>query len=422
VLETDRVLSGNYGETIVHRHGTFRASSPEETLKVAWRAAKLCGVSRLAGITGLDSIGVPVWSAIRPLARSLSVSQGKGLTDVLAQVSGLMEAIENFHAENLLPPSIRRSMRAVLRDSEFVAVETLPIRANRRLDFESIVDWLEAHSIVTGKTRWIPKELIDLDATQIYDGLFVSSSNGLASGNSGAEALLHALCEVLERDQISHWLVVEYLRSDGTRRRLELSGGLPVAAEQVVTMIERAGLEVAVWHSSITTDVPCFFCSIADARGNTLFPQLSTGYGCHPSKEIALLRALTEAVQSRVTFISGSRDDLFVNVYRDDIPVDRAVNRDWLTRMRSASATLSYEQIPDFEHFDNFPKAIEFVVSRMLQAGISDVVALDLTNEKIGIPVLYVCAPLAEFDLPSAAADPGLRLCSFLRTQTQHRN
>ena len=412
-------MSGNYDEAVVHRQGTFRAAAPEATLETAWRAAKLCGVTRLAGVTGLDTIGVPVWTAIRPLGRSLSVSQGKGLTDTLAQISGLMEAIELFHAESFLPAGIRRSIGAVLNDPNFIGVETLPIRANGRVDFDSPIGWLELRSIVTDKKRWIPRELIDLDSTQIYDGLFVSSSNGLASGNCETEALLHAICEVLERDQISHWLVAEYLSSERDNRRLELSSGLPPAASEVVKLIQRGGLDVAVWYSSITTDVPCFVCNIADAAGKTLFPHRSSGYGCHPSKEIALLRALTEAVQSRVTFIAGSRDDLFANIYRNDIPVDTEVNRDWIGRMQSSATTLVYEQIPDFD-FRNFRDGVDFVVGRMLKTGITDVLVLDLTNEKIGIPVVYACAPLAEFDLHSAAADPGLRLCAFLKTHSRN--
>ncbi|HAU0882381.1 TPA: hypothetical protein JBH39_05140, partial [Legionella pneumophila] len=37
---------------------------------------------------------------------------------------------------------------------------------------------------------------------------------------------------------------------------------------------------------------------------------LFKGAGCHLNKQIALNRALTEAIQSRVTTIAGSRDDL----------------------------------------------------------------------------------------------------------------
>jgi len=36
----------------------------------------------------------------------------------------------------------------------------------------------------------------------------------------------------------------------------------------------------------------------------------AAGHGCHPCRAVALSRALTEAAQSRLTMISGSRDDV----------------------------------------------------------------------------------------------------------------
>ena len=47
------------------------------------------GITRLADVTGLDNIGIPVFQAIRPNARSLSVSQGKGVSLEAAQASAL---------------------------------------------------------------------------------------------------------------------------------------------------------------------------------------------------------------------------------------------------------------------------------------------------------------------------------------------
>ena len=49
------------------------------------------------------------------------------------------------------------------------------------------------------------------------------------------------------------------------------------------------------------------------------------GSGCHLSADIALSRALTEAAQSRLTVIAGSRDDLFRSTYEPvkDAPPNR---------------------------------------------------------------------------------------------------
>src|SRR4051812_2635964 len=79
---------------------THRVCSPEETLARVQPVAPLAGVTRVADITGLDRLGVPVTLAIRPNARTLVGSSGKGTTQVAATVSGLMEAIEIHHAEH----------------------------------------------------------------------------------------------------------------------------------------------------------------------------------------------------------------------------------------------------------------------------------------------------------------------------------
>ena len=345
------------------------------------------------------------------------MSQGKGLTDTLAQVSALMEAIELFHGEALLPTGIKRSIKVTARDSSFVGVQALPVRSKTDINFDAPIRWLETRSIITGKPQWIPRELIDLDTTQPYDGFFVSSSNGLASGNSRSEALFHGLCEILERDQVSHWVVVDHLSTDPSTRRLDLTRDLPASAERIVAKIKNAGLVVAVWHCSITVEVPCFACAIADMRGNTLYPQRAAGYGCHVSKEIALLRALTEAAQSRLTFISGARDDLFLDHYENDILIDTPLNRAWCEKIRRSNESIRYSALPDFSDFDTFPEAVEFIVTCMSRDGVSDVLMLDLTNDEINVPVVYVSAPFAEYDVRLGICDPGLRLCRFLKTQ-----
>ncbi|MGO8078030.1 YcaO-like family protein, partial [Rhizobium leguminosarum] len=40
------------------------------------------------------------------------------------------------------------------------------------------------------------------------------------------------------------------------------------------------------------------------------------GFGCHPDPVRAALRAITEAAQSRLTSIAGSRDDFSPRIYQ----------------------------------------------------------------------------------------------------------
>jgi ribosomal protein S12 methylthiotransferase accessory factor YcaO len=94
------------------RRGTHRALAPDETLARVRHHASQMGITRLGNVTGLDLIGIPVAVAVRPNSRSVSVSQGKGLTLPQAMASALMEAVEGFHGtcHHLIPNSLIRGL------------------------------------------------------------------------------------------------------------------------------------------------------------------------------------------------------------------------------------------------------------------------------------------------------------------------
>src|SRR5690349_5920121 len=81
-----------------------RGVPPEETLERIRPLMPLAGITRVADVTWLDTIGIPVVMVVRPNARSLSVAQGKGLNIIAARVSGIMESLECFHAERVSGP------------------------------------------------------------------------------------------------------------------------------------------------------------------------------------------------------------------------------------------------------------------------------------------------------------------------------
>ena len=95
------------------RDGTHRSA----TLAATWRrfapAARRAGITRIAELTGLDTLGIPVFAAIRPMGRSLSTQQGKGTTALAARVSALMESLETWSAEHVALPVVRGSARAL---------------------------------------------------------------------------------------------------------------------------------------------------------------------------------------------------------------------------------------------------------------------------------------------------------------------
>ena len=80
---------------------THRAIAPEETIKNVESKLRVAGVTRVAEITHLDRVGIPVYSAIRPGAAegAVSIYAGKGATKTQAKASAMMESFERYSAE-----------------------------------------------------------------------------------------------------------------------------------------------------------------------------------------------------------------------------------------------------------------------------------------------------------------------------------
>ena len=105
--------------TAVYHFGTRRAVPPSTTLRRIKPLLAPAGITRLADVTGLDWIGIPVYQAIRPNSRNLSVAQGKGLTRTQAKVSALMESLESFHAERIDQPVMRATFGQMRRQLDY---------------------------------------------------------------------------------------------------------------------------------------------------------------------------------------------------------------------------------------------------------------------------------------------------------------
>ena len=371
-----------------YRAGTHRSVAPEETIRRAWRLAPIMGITRIGNVTGLDVVGVPVVTVIRPNARSLAVAQGKGLTLAAAKASGLMESVESYHAETITLPlrycslnELRYAQR-VVDPSQWPAVATSSFHPNLRLL------WCEGRDLMDGGPAFVPFELVHTDYTwpqPAGSGCFAASSNGLASGNHLLEAISHAICEVVERDANSLWM----LRQPGDResQQLDLSTIDDAACREVIGKFEAAGLEVSAWDMTTDTGIASFYCVIFHAADDpTRWLPPAAGAGCHPSRAIALLRALTEAAQTRLVMISGSRDDVGRASY--------ARHRyggvlDELRAHAGRPGPRNFRDAPDCDA-DTFEDDVAWLLTRLREAGVNHVVAIDLTKDAFKLPVVRI--------------------------------
>lgn len=390
-----------------YTHDTHRLVDPADTVARVRRLAPAMGITRVANVTGLDTLGIPVVMVTRPNSRSLAVTQGKGLTLDAAKASGLMESVESYHAERVLNPLKLASYEELRFSHRVVDVDRLPRPAASAFHPERRLLWTEGHDLVSDEPVWVPYEMVHTDYTvpqPTGSGCFPPTSNGLASGNHVLEATSHAISELVERDATSLWALGG---SAATDRRLDLDTVDDPGCRSVIEAYERGGVDVCVWETTSDVGLPAFECLIVPpATGGLRDLYATSGHGCHPRREVALLRALTEAAQSRLTLISGARDDNpRGNYQRFRDPDELAPYREQLATTRPS---VSLDDVPSYEGA-TFADDVHTEVERLTAVGIDEVIVVDLTRPEFGLAVVRAVIPGLEGVHRAPGYTPGAR-------------
>jgi YcaO-like protein with predicted kinase domain len=378
--------------------GTYRTCSPEETVDRLKPLFGHFGITRVADVTGLDRLGIPVMMVCRPNSRSVSVSQGKGLTAAAARASGVMEAIELHHAENIRLPLRYASAREMAESFEILNLDGLVRTASRQPCPHTPMLWIEGIDILSGKPVWVPYETVSLNTTTPATPggeCFLASSNGLASGNHPLEAIVHGLCEVVERDATTLWYLMP--PDSQAARRIDAATVDDTDCLTVLGRFESAGMETMIWDLTSEIGIPVFMALITGQSGDpneALYT--SIGYGCHLSRGVSLLRALTEAAQSRLTLIAGSRDDIFREEYH---PVALSSVESFRSLHPGSGGCRAYRDVPTCET-GSFGEDLQAALSLLRVSGMEQVAVVDLTDDMTRIPVVRVIIPGLEGPMP----------------------
>jgi ribosomal protein S12 methylthiotransferase accessory factor len=189
--------------------GIERFVSAAETVVNVAAVAKSLGVTRLADITGLDRVGIPVYSAVVPdSGDGLSVYNGKGTRQIDAKAGALMEAIERQTALRARLPLVEGSFSDLCQGRRVLDPRTVNQELAPDYCEDQVYSWTEGLDIVSGESCWVPSKLAGYLWHDVpHPSCFaLTDSNGLASGNCREEAICHALCELAERDA---WTEVE---------------------------------------------------------------------------------------------------------------------------------------------------------------------------------------------------------------------
>jgi ribosomal protein S12 methylthiotransferase accessory factor YcaO len=421
-------------------NGTSRIKPAHETLSNVMPISKKIGVTRLADITDMDVLRIPNYSAVVPGTEDyIWVYSGKGPTKRHAMASALMESIERYSSlpSGWLGKFVRSSYSELSKTHKVLHPDEIvePMRFVYHTDM--MMDWLPGYDLVSGEEIMVPASIALFRYTSSPPAINPFSyfhTNGLASGNVMEEAVCHALCEVIERDAMSladlrasaipfHILrtIVHSLNAAAfsvspilTDKFVDDPSIFPdvdiseIDFEPVKTLVEKfrqAGISLMVKDITSDIGIPTFNASSVEWISHD-YGYLAEGHGTHPDARIAVLRAITEVSQTRAANIQGARDDLRKIKYNDENTDDR---RAW--QFMHSTKKIRFSEVPTFFNEDILDD-INFLLYRLKNVGLNQVIIVDLTNPDIGIPVVRAIVPgLETFKITKSVMGMRARSC-----------
>lgn len=348
-------------------------------------------ITRVADISRIERSPLPVFAATTPLARDLTTHMGKGSTLRAARISAIMEGIERVSAEMPHGQSLSATYAQLLKQRRnCVDPERFDLPPTTKYAPDLPFDWVAGWDLIGRCEILIPADLCVSPPQQgVLDQV---DTNGLASGASFGEAIRHALLEVIERDASGQQLFFELFGSSGQRRpackRIDRET-LPEQCVDHIRSIETGRCRIVL--EEITTDIgiPVVSCYLVDeaypaATGPTR--AIFGGWGCDTKPQLAVIRAITEAHQSRIGTIQSTRDSF--NVVEDG---DRPFSRDLRQSILEAAPE---KPLSDAKmQSDSIADDVEMIIDHLRAVGVDQVVVVDLSQESLQIPVVRVRVP-----------------------------
>ena len=218
-----------------------------------------------------------------------------------------MEAVEFAVAEapttNIAVRSIEELDAAGL--DSFVRAQSLP--RGYAVGKRARLAWVTGQCLTTGRPVHVPLESVALAPNAIEPLPFSQSSNGLGAGFTQPEATVHALCELVERDASTLWSMRPLHHCAATA--IALHDVKDQRVRQCLAKVFDAGFQVMAFDLTTDLGVPVVMALLWSGKPRHYF-DVASGVCAHPSAIRALVGAVEEAAQTRISNVAGARDDI----------------------------------------------------------------------------------------------------------------
>lgn len=394
-------------EPIVYRQNGNRNLPAKSFLKKINKAMAAVGITRVADVSQLDVSRLPVFQTSRPNILNHvyfgqnSGSQGKGLTAEQAMISAIMESIETYCLEVRNPDFILGSYNFLKQQYAVLPPESVfhsPVAATASRDEKLLWTW--AFHVETSSRILVPAETIFfpvMAGDYQVERHFMCGSNGLASGSTYLEAVNHALYEVIERNYWAHMelfsdkLIIQNVKADEFK----------VLAQHVNLKAVLNSINLVSLRFKDGPNIPVF-TALYSSGG-----EMTMGFGCGPTLEMAATRAITEAVQAMTTKKSGARDDLERPGHFHGPFVEKLWKKSPQLPKSDVIAVKDLSEAVKEKNHRTLNDEYNYLIKWVKEKGYHNLCIANLTRTGVDIPVVKVLIPamppmFAARDLPAS--------------------
>ncbi len=360
--------------------------TPEETIqRVRHRLARL-DLDLLTETMRIDSgrLDIPVYiSLLGADAKRVVPTQkqmGKGVTPVQSEASALMELVERFSFFSFVAdgPMIfgrARELQGRALDFSYLSRSLFDSTPEVAAAGEIYQDWPLAFAPATNLTTGAP---VYLPFHWFY---LIEEYNGPAAGNCYEEAVLQALCEVVERHVGS---VISHERRPTPA--LDPDSATDPAARELVQKFRRNGIELYLRDFSLDTGIPTVGALAYDPATFPHDSEIVFAAGTTTDPEKSLIRALTEVAQLAGDFHRRTS-------YRPTLPKYQTLEE--AAYLMAPGPLKPLDSLPNLSH-PNLKEEIGHCLAALSRLNL-EVLVVDVTHPGVKIPAVYVLIPGTHF-------------------------
>jgi ribosomal protein S12 methylthiotransferase accessory factor len=375
--------------TDAFKHYTYdqdKVLTPEQTInRVRERLARL-DLEILKETLRIDSgrLDIPVFISLLGVdARRVVPTQkqmGKGATPVQSEASALMELVERFSffsylEEGPLDYARPRELKGPALDFSYLARSLFDRSPATQAAAPLYQEWPLYFTPATNLTRGEP---VYLPFHWFY---LIEEYNGPAAGNCLEEAILQALCEVVER-HVGSVITHERLATPA----IDPDSVQDPAARELLAKFQKNGIKVFLRDFSLDTGIPTVAALAFDPATFPAESEIVFAAGTTTDPEKSLIRALTEVAQLAGDFHRRTS-------YRPTLPKYETLED--AAYLMAPGPLQPLSSLPNLAH-PNLKEEIQGCLAALKKLDL-EVLVVDVTHPQIGIPAVYVLIPGTHF-------------------------